>query len=1027
MKKNGFSLLLAGLGLLLLPLFAEGQIHTGALASEARLLGKTRPLGECAPVLPNGARNNKAKNKALEVPNFQGNALLPAPGKTGPDPLAQAGAPENNFPVLPKLVFEGASSDDSGGVLPPDPVGDVSPQHYIQMTNTSGGSNIAIFDKEGNLVYGPSVSSVLWTDLGLQGLGDPIALWDALASRWILTEFAPFGQTSLLVAVSETSDPLGSWYAYEFQTQSFPDYPKYGIWPDGIYVTTNEFDQYVPIYVLDKAAMYAGAPVAGMQLIDGVPKFGATDAFQVLTPVDLDGLNPPPPGSPHHVVRIHDDAWGEGADRLELWSVQINWSNPGQTVLTGPLEIPLAAFDAHLCDSDIYNCVAQPDGTLVSALQQVVMNRVPYRNFGAYESIVLNFSVDVTGANQAGIRWVELRRTGGQDWQLYQEGTYAPDDQNRFMGSIAQDANGNILLGFSVTGTETLLSLRYTGRLAGAPLGEMNIQEYEFATGQSINFNSRWGDYSCMTVDPTDDRTFWYTGEFMKADGGWGTMITSVQIERDSNDIGVSALQSPQTSGYLTETEPVTVEVRNYGYLPQSGFEITYVFENGAPVTEFIADTLQPDSALVHTFVPTVDLSEIGEYHFLIYTALGVDSFYFNDTLRRTVRQLPRYDASVSGFTGLEGPICQDLFETDILLHNAGVDTLFSALLRYSINGGAVTELEWSGALPSGGTDAVAISSTDFLEGANEILAYALLPNGFDDQNTANDTLLRPFTMLTEGKKVTLRILTDLFPYETTWELYDYQSGALLFSGGPYNQEETLYEENWCLPEGCFEFRIYDSYGDGIQAFGVEGYYQIEDEDGNVLAAIQNANFGTEEINLFCTPGACMLEAEISVVDASSQGASDGQILLSVSNGIPPYKYSINSGASYSSNSFFLNLQPGEYPLTILDKANCRIDTAATVGFVSSTSGPAAPGPRLSIQPNPVEQVAHIQLTGLDGVYVLPFQILDANGVIVHHNRLAAFGGVLSNRINMAPFPAGVYYVRIVHERFSIVEKIIKQ
>jgi hypothetical protein len=156
------------------------------------------------------------------------------------------------------------------------------------------------------------------------------------------------------------------------------------------------------------------------------------------------------------------------------------------------------------------------------------MHRVQYRNFGTHESLVGNFTVDVDGADQGGIRWYELRKTGAGPWSLHQEGTHAPDTDNRWMGSIALDGAGNIALGYSVSSEATFPSIRYAGRLPIDPPGTLPVGEVSLVEGgASQTFLSRWGDYSSMNVDPVDDCTFWYTNEYIPANGGefWRTRI----------------------------------------------------------------------------------------------------------------------------------------------------------------------------------------------------------------------------------------------------------------------------------------------------------------------------------------------------------------------------------------------------------------------------------------------------------------------------------------------------------------------
>lgn len=904
--------------------------------SEIRLLGKTRPLRDLTPIGPSLDRSLKDKAKRQyprQIPNFAGNTPMPANNvdalPKGADPLRQAGFEKNTIPIIPQLVFDGMDEQDSG-VTPPDPVGDVGPNHYVQMINGSNGAIFQIWDKEGNSLYGPASCNTFWQPFGITGLGDPIVLYDEQADRWLLTEFGTFGTNVMLVAVSETGDPLGSYFAYEFQAPSFPDYPKYAVWHDAYYVTTNEpGDPNIPVYVLDRAAMLSGAPTAGLQRL-GIPKFSAPNAFQAATPVEWDGSAPPPPGSPHYLVRIYDDAWDGGFDKLELWEVHTDWNNPNNSSVSGPINIPLAPFDAEICDNgDIFNCLQQPTGVLISGLQQIIMFRAPYRNFGPHESILLNFSVDINGQNQSGIRWVELRKSGGGDWSLYQEGTFAPDDNSRFMGSLAQDAQGNILLGYSITGPNTFLSLRYTGRLASDPLGEMTIDEYEFAPGNGIQFASRWGDYACMTVDPVDQRTFWFTGEYQN-ENLWATSIAKVLVQRDSNDVGVAGLLAPQNSGYLTDSETVIAQVRNYGYNPQSGIGIHYSVNGGPVVSEMIADTIQPLEPYDHTFSTTVDMEAIGTYGFLIFTTLDADTVFFNDTLRTFVTQLTRNDAAIGGFNGISIPVCDTVAAVDILILNAGVDTLTSANIYFELNGAPPALIEWTGALPPGQTEPVSVILDEVVQGNNTITAFTELPNGVPDENPLNDKASRTFVVLGDGIDVTLELMTDDYPFETTWELRDLD-GNLLYSGGPYSQPATLFTESFCLEDECYVFTIFDTFGDGMLGFSTNGYYRLTNEDGIVVAAIQQINFGSSEVNEFCANGDCGLLASGFITPESEPGAQNGRILVTGNGGISPYQYSIDGGETFQSQSLFSNLSGGDYQVAVKDAYNCTGSTTVTV------------------------------------------------------------------------------------------------
>ena len=1030
-------LVLTAMLLLCVPsnLSAQASTKKGAQVTEARLLGKTAPLRDLSPRPPltdSRLREKARLRKPVERSNFEGNTVMPNPyadvakPKHG-DPLAAMPVQKVLTQVLPEMVIDGMDQEDSG-IFPPDPTGDVSPDHYVQATNMAGGSIFSVFDKAGNLLYGPADVGTIWAPFNAGGIGDPIVLWDHEAGRWLISEIGN-SQSGfvLLIAVSETSDPLGSWNAYEFQSPSLPDYPKYAVWHDAYYVTTNEFfTENIPVYALNREAMLAGATFAPVQRVEALPKFNNPEAFQVCTASDWDGNTPPPPGSPINLVRIYDDAWDGGQDVLEVWTMSVDWDNPSNTAVTGPITLPTAPFDSYLCDGgDIFNCIPQGDGTLVSALQHVIMHRVAYRNFGTHETMVFTFSVDVNGANQAGIRWVELRKENTGDWYLYQEGTYAPDDLSRFMAGIAIDQAGNILMGYSATGPDTYLSLRFTGRLQGDPLGQMTIEEHEFGAGQSINFNSRWGDYSSMTVDPSDEVTFWFTGEYMKEDNIWGTKIMRTLVQRDSIDLGVAALVAPQSSGYLTAGEPVTVAVRNYGYLPQDTFHLSFQVDQGPLTTEFVSQLIEPDSVYYHTFSPTVDLSTIGDYQFLIYTTLTVDTANFNDTLRTIVRQLPRNDAAISAVTELPSPYCFDELSTALVLKNAGVDTLFSASVFYSLNAGPETQIDWTGALPPNATEPLPVTLNGFVDGANTLLAYSQLPNGLADEDPANDTLMRTFVVPLDGEIITLNLTTDLFPNETTWQLED-EGGLILFEGGPYGFEQTLFSEDWCLAPGCYVFRIFDSFGDGMSYLGVEGEYQIVDEQGTVLASIIEPAFGTEESNDFCLTVDCSLDVTLVAENTSGPDAEDGVIALVVNNGTAPFQYSIDGGTTFTGDPIFTELPVGEYPVAIVDDLGCTYDSLVVITFNVAAEEPLS-GVYIRLAPNPGRDHVRLTISGLEGVSTLPVQVLDATGRPVHHDRLVAYDGILQQYLVLDYLPDGVYFIRILHERMHRVLKWVKE
>ncbi|MDB4678245.1 T9SS type A sorting domain-containing protein [bacterium] len=421
------------------------------------------------------------------------------------------------------------------GVSPSDPCVDVGPNHVIQMINGGSGAYFVVFNKTGN-----ALTNVTYLDnyMGFSGGGgDPIVLYDEAADRWLMSEFANGGNV-LHVAISTSPDPLGNWYTYTYNATNFPDYPKYSIWNDAYIVTTNE--NVSAVYALNRAQMLAGSSGTAQRF--SVPSFG-TIGFQAATPVSLNGTTSPPSGTPGMVMRMRDDAWsGSASDALEIWEFDIDWNNANNTTLSQVQTLGVQSFSSELCGFTSFSCIDQPDSnTDLDPLREVLMNRIHYRNFGSHESIVCCHAADVNGNDRAGVRWYELRRTGGTSgsWSIYQQGTYSPDNASRWMASIGISATGNIGMAYSVSSSSVYPSLRYTGRKACDPLGSMTEPETTIVAGDSRNNSNRWGDYHAMGLDPTDGETFWFTGGYGTGNA-WSTRVAAFDLPTCSPSVTFS-------------------------------------------------------------------------------------------------------------------------------------------------------------------------------------------------------------------------------------------------------------------------------------------------------------------------------------------------------------------------------------------------------------------------------------------------------------------------------------------------------
>lgn len=414
--------------------------------------------------------------------------------------------------------FDGTGNPTGcGGCSPPDVTGDVGPNHYIHMVNTT---KVAIFDKTGTPLNTPYNLGSLWNSGNCSSnAGDPIVVYDPLADRWLLTQFAR--PNHMCMAVSQTADPLGAFHLYEFNVLNFPDYFKFGVWPDGYYMSANESSY--TAYAFDRAKMLVGDPTATFQ------KF--TGQTNLLLPSDLDGSTPPPADSPNYFYTFKDGSFHGGSDRIEIFEFQADWTTAANTTFTLVDTINITPFTYTACGFFNFNCIYQKGTTQrFDSLGEWPMFRFPYRNFGSHETLVGTFSVG-GGTGQAGsaIRWFELRKNGG-NWTLYQEGTHDPNDgHDRSNASIAMDKAGNIALGYTVSSETMYPSIRYATRNANDPLGTLQTEASIIEGSGSQTGSNRWGDYSTMSVDPANDCSFWYTNEYY-ASSSFSTWRTHVGV-----------------------------------------------------------------------------------------------------------------------------------------------------------------------------------------------------------------------------------------------------------------------------------------------------------------------------------------------------------------------------------------------------------------------------------------------------------------------------------------------------------------
>lgn len=496
---------------------------------------------------------------------------------------------QGSRPALPILEsFDGIA----GPRNPSDNSLAVGPDHIFQIVNSQlavFSKKGRRFQTSGKLLYGPIPTHTLFVGSGAvcgsRANGDAVVRYDQLASRWLVvmpifrravvrtndddvspvvarpgeaarpgqasdpgppavprpvplprpTLFGPLatpagpssGSYAMCYAISTGPDPLGTYHRYVFERALFPDYPRPAVWPDGYYVPTSTGDTVIQKHtcIVDRARMLAGRPATEQCIL--------MNGVNFLNNADVDGTMPPPRGAPNIMMatggaQLEYDIDDDG---IYLWKVFVDWHQPLNTRVEGPRKIGVAPY-RYLCGGQLTDCVPQP-GTdrRLDAQGDKIMARLVYRNLGTYQSIVAVHSVD-TAAGGGGVRWYEFRAEPQRDFSLFQQSTYAPDGLFRWMASPAIDGRGNVAIGYSFGGSPHFAGQRIAARRADDPPGLLTYHESVIVEGEASQTGTlRWEDYTQTAVDPIDDCTIWYVGDYLKkAAQNYSTRIAAVGI-----------------------------------------------------------------------------------------------------------------------------------------------------------------------------------------------------------------------------------------------------------------------------------------------------------------------------------------------------------------------------------------------------------------------------------------------------------------------------------------------------------------
>lgn len=480
----------------------------------------------------------------------------------------------NNASTLLDITKNEAGMEGPSFPQAPDVNGDVGPDEYVQMVNDDGAARIRIVSK----ITPGTVAKEVRLDAIFNAVKPPVGtfpcatggghgsvLYDHIANRWLFTESSRSG-SALCVYYSTGSSPLGPFQIYQFV---FPvlTYPKIAMWPNAYLIGGNETSTGSPnvaFYAIDRTAMLAGLTVASVRNAASVPLLAGYD-FQLAVPVTLQGSTLPVARAPGVFLRHEDgEAHGGSLDKLTVMSIVLDFAHTTGTVSIQKLRI--TPYDSHLGGLSSNSAfVPQPSTNVkLNPQKELIMNRPQYRVFASHESIVSTWTVKGTG-NRAAIRWMEIRRTPGGSgfWKIYQQGTYSPpaNTAHRFIPSIAMNENGDISIGYSLSSSTVYPSIYAVGRLESDPVGEMTTGEMVLQLGSGSQKNtSDFGAYGSLSIDPVDDRTFWFTGAFTRSADTYSTRIVAFRLSRSPTRAPSTVLptEAPVSKSPISTKTPVT-------------------------------------------------------------------------------------------------------------------------------------------------------------------------------------------------------------------------------------------------------------------------------------------------------------------------------------------------------------------------------------------------------------------------------------------------------------------------------------
>ena len=1009
--------------------FAFGQnMATGPIVRYPIYFDVSPPLKDMVKIVP-----PKADNSLKVIKNFfnvkkNRNREIFSPDWV--DPIVQRTI--NRMTTSPDSTIQNfLGGTNTQGYDPPDTYGNVGLSDYFQIVNC----HFSIYSKTGTLLSGPTSTMTIWNGMpnNYNG-GDGVVLYDAIADRWLIAQLSYSGnQNWEMIAVSQTNDPTGSWYRWQYAFgTTLPDYPKFGVWPDGYYMSANLFLMPSGTYqgteqcVYNRTAMLAGNSTAQMVSFT-LPS--SNNAYSFL-PSTCDGAFPPS-GTPNYFVYMND-----APDCLGVYEFHVDWSDTSNSTFGNCLQLTVSTFN------DNINSIPQKGtSTPAEVLSDRLMYRLQFRTFSDHWSMVFNHTVNA-GSNVAGIRWYELRKTTG-NWGIYQQSTYAPSDNNcRWMGSMAMDTAGNMGLGFSISSSNIYPAIKFTGRMKNDPLNTMDLPEkgIYYGTGSNtandgnVSGYCRWGDYSSMTIDPSDGMTFWYTQQYFTSMGSnWQSRIASFQL----SGLNVTASANPQYINQGQTSQLSCTATGGTGIYTYSWTSIPAGFtsnqQNPPPVspnftTRYVAHVTSGTQTATDTTIVYVNMTATATAN--PYTINPGGSSQLNVTATGgTGTYTYSWTSSPAGFSSnLQNPIVSPIVTTIYTAvatsgtQNAS-DTakvkvnmvVHATATPDTIQAGQTSQLN---AIANGGSGNYSYTWTSNPPGFNSNLQNPVVSplvttryilNVNDGTQSKADSVL--VTVIYIPMVVTATATPSIVCIGSTSQL------NVTTTGGTGN-----YTYSWTsIPPG-FTSNIQNPMVQPIvTTIYVAAVYDgiATMTDSTTVTVIQLPTAFAGDDTTICV--------QIGQIQLNGQSTSSSSVLWTTSgDGVflnPTSLTAIYYPGVNDKSSFHVSLT-----LTASPVAPCTSQATSTmhITFDPCTGIPETgnDGFSISIRPNPSYGLINLVVTGLKtgGVAV---NIMELSGKVVYQETFATTGSKINRSIDLSQFQKGVYFVKVETDTQVKTEKLI--